>query len=167
MENKKIPIYALIIAIYTAISLLMGNLSFGMIQIRLAELLLVLCLYDSKFIIPITLGCFVTNLIGVINGLNPLVLDLIIGTFATLLSGLCVYRFRNIRIHNLPLLSLLSPTIINGVMVGMELCLYFPIKPLLMMLYVGLGELVSVTLLGLLLHKPIGKAIKPYIEWYN
>ena len=42
-------------------------------------LLLVLCLYDSKFIIPVTLGCFVTNLIGIINGLNPLVLDLIVG----------------------------------------------------------------------------------------
>lgn len=164
MENKKIPIYALIIALYTAISLLMGSLSFAMIQVRLAELLLVLCLYDKKFVIPVTLGCFVTNLIGIINGLNPLILDLFVGTLATLLSGLCVYRFRNLKIHNIPLLSLLLPVIINGVMVGIELCLYFPMNLLLMMLYVGLGEFVSVTILGVLLYKPIGKAIKPYIE---
>lgn len=164
MKNKNIPIYALIIALYTAISLLMGSLSFAMIQIRVAELLLVLCLYDKRFIIPITLGCFVTNLIGIINGLNPLVLDLIIGTLATLLSGICVYRFRSIKFHELPLISLLLPAIINGVMVGMELYFYFPMNPFLLMLYVGMGELISVTLLGILLYKPIGKAIKPYIE---
>lgn len=164
MQNKRVSIYAIIIAIYTAISLLMGSLSFAMIQIRIAELLLVLCLYDSKFIIPVTLGCFVTNLIGIINGLNPLVLDLIIGTLATLLSGICVYRFRNIRFHDLPLLSLLMPVLINGVMVGLELHLYFPMNVFMLMVYVGLGELVSVTILGILLYKPIGKAIKPYME---
>lgn len=164
MQNKKVSIYAIIIAIYTAISLLMGSLSFGMIQIRIAELLLVLCLYDSKFIIPVTLGCFVTNLIGIINGLNPLVLDLIFGTLATLISGLCVYYFRNIRFYGMPLLSLLLPVIINGVMVGIELSFYFSMSPFILMIYVGLGELVSVTILGLLLYKPIGKAIKPYME---
>lgn len=164
MQNKKVSIYAIIIAIYTAISLLMGSLSFGMIQIRIAELLLVLCLYDSKFIIPVTLGCFVTNLIGIINGLNPLVLDLIVGTLATLISGLCVYYFRNIRFYGMPLLSLLLPVIINGVMVGIELSFYFSMSPFILMIYVGLGELVSVTILGLLLYKPIGKAIKPYME---
>lgn len=164
MQNKKVSIYAIIIAIYTAISLLMGSLSFGMIQIRIAELLLVLCLYDSKFIIPVTLGCFVTNLIGIINGLNPLVLDLIVGTLATLISGLCVYYFRNIRFYGMPLLSLLLPVIINGVMVGIELSFYFSMSPFILMIYVGLGELASVTILGLLLYKPIGKAIKPYME---
>ena len=164
MQNKKVSIYAIIIAIYTAISLLMGSLSFGMIQIRIAELLLVLCLYDSKFIIPVTLGCFVTNLIGIINGLNPLVLDLIVGTLATLISGLCVYYFRNVRFYGMPLLSLLLPVIINGVMVGIELSLYFSMSPFILMIYVGLGELASVTILGLLLYKPIGKAIKPYME---
>lgn len=164
MQNKTVSKYAIIIAIYTAISLLMGSLSFGMVQIRVAELLLVLCLYDKKFIVPVTLGCFVTNLIGIINGLNPLVLDLIIGTLATLLSGICVYKFRNIRFRDLPLLSLIIPVIINGVMVGLELCLYFPMNAFMLMLYVGLGELISVTILGMLLYKPIGKAIKPYME---
>ena len=56
MENRKIAVYGIIIATYTAISLLMGSFSFGMVQIRIAEVLLVLCLYDYKFIIPVTLG---------------------------------------------------------------------------------------------------------------
>ena len=164
MQSKTVSRYAIIIAIYTAISLLMGSLSFSMIQIRIAELLLVLCLYDKKFIIPVTLGCFVTNLIGIINGLNPLVLDLIVGTLATLISSICVYKFRNIRFFDLPLISLFIPVLINGVMVGLELSLYFSMNAFMLMIYVGLGELVSVTILGILLYKPIGKAIKPYME---
>ena len=163
MANRRIAIYGIIIATYTAISLLLGSLSFGMVQIRVAELLLVLCLYDKKYIIPVTLGCFVTNFIGIINGLNPLVIDLVIGTLATLLSGMCVYYFRKITILKTPLLSLIAPAIINGVMVGIELSFYFPMNILALMLYVALGELISVTLLGILLYKPIGKAVEGYI----
>ena len=164
MANRKLAIYAAIVASYTVISLLLGSLSFGMIQFRVAEVLLVLCLYDKKFIVPVSIGCLVTNFIGIINGLNPLILDLLIGTLATLISGFCVYGCRNIRWFNMPILSLLLPVIINGVLIGLELCFYFPMSPLMLMIYVGLGEFVSVTILGLLLYKPIGKAIKQYIE---
>lgn len=163
MANRRIAIYGIIIATYTAISLLLGSLSFGMIQIRVAELLLILCLYDSKYIIPITLGCFATNFIGVMNGLNPIVIDVVVGSLATLISAICVYSFRNIKVHDIPLLSLFIPTVVNGIMVGIELCFYFSVNIWLMMLYVAIGEFVSVTLLGLLLYKPIGKAIKQYI----
>lgn len=164
MKNKNIAIYGIIIATYTAISLLLGSFSFGMAQIRIAELLLILCLYSKKFIIPVTLGCFVTNLIGIINGLNPLVIDLIIGTLATLLSGYFVYYFRNIKTFNKPIISLVIPVLINGVMIGIELAFYFPINILLLICYVALGEFISVTILGLLLYKPVGTAIKPYME---
>lgn len=164
MENKRISVYGIIIAGYTAISLLGGSFSFGMIQIRIAELLLVLCLYDKRFIVPVTLGCFVTNMIGVMSGMNPLIIDLVIGTLATFLSGIFVYLFRNIRFHSLPLLSLIMPVIINAVMIAWELYLYFNIDFLLLALYVGAGELISVFVLGLLLYKPIGKTISKYVE---
>lgn len=164
MKSRKISLYAIIITIYTVISLLFGSFSFGMIQIRVAELLLVLCLYSKKLILPVTLGCFVTNFVGIINGLNPLVIDIVVGTLATFISSYCVYYFRNIKIFGLPLLSLVLPVLINGVMVGIELAFYFQINVLLLICYVALGEFISVTLLGLLLYKPIGKAIKLYME---
>lgn len=164
MQNKRIALYGIIIAAYTSISLLLGSFSFGMMQIRIAEILLVICLYDKKFILPITLACFVTNLIGIMNGLNPLIIDLIIGTLATLLSAICVYYFRNIKFHNLPVLSLFIPSVINGLLVGIELAFYFQINTWLLMLYVGIGEFISVTIFGLLLYKPIGRAIEHYLE---
>ena len=168
MVNKKIAVYGIIVATYTAISLLMSSFSFGIIQIRVAEALLVLCLYDKQYILPITIGCFVTNLVGIVMGTNLMIIDLFIGTLATFLSGICVYCFAKIEIGNIPLLSLLLPAIINGIMVGMELHFYFPVNIFLSMVYVGLGEFVSVTILGLLIYRPIGRAIKSYeMEWYN
>lgn len=164
MQNKRIALYGIIIAAYTSISLLLGSFSFGMMQIRIAELLLVICLFDRKFILPITLACFVTNLIGIMNGLNPLIIDLIVGTMATYISAVCVYYFRNIRFRDLPILSLFLPALINGILIGIELSFYFQMKIWLLIIYVGIGEFISVTLFGLLLYKPIGKAIEQYLE---
>lgn len=164
MSNKRLALYGIIISSYTAISLLLGSFSFGMIQVRVAEVLLVLCLYDKKYILPVTLGCFVTNFIGVINGLNPLIIDLIIGTLATYLSGVAVFYFKNIKLFNLPIISLLLPALINGIMIGTELAFYFPVNIFLLIIYVAVGELLSVTILGLILYKPIGRAIEGYME---
>lgn len=162
--NKKLSLYALIIATYTAISLLMGSFSFGLIQIRIAELMLVTCLVDKTFILPISLGCFITNLIGVISGSNPMILDVFVGFLATFLSGVCVYMFKDIKLFNKPVISLLIPAIINGVMIGLELSLYFGINVITSMIYVVIGEFISVTLLGCILYEPIVKSIKVYLR---
>lgn len=167
MKNKRIAIYGIVIAIYTSISLALSSISFGMIQIRIAEALLVLCLYDKKYILPITLGCFVTNLIGIINGLNIMITDLFAGTLATFISAICVYYFRDTKIGDFPIISLILPAIINGIMIGIELNYYFPGYLIEMIVYVMIGELLSVTLLGGLLYKPIGKALTSIVEWYN
>ena len=164
MASNKLSLSAIIIASYTAVSLLLGTFSFGLIQVRIAELMLVMCLADKSFIIPITLGCFVTNLIGILSGVNPMVLDLLVGSLATFLSGVCVYMFKDIKLFNKPILSLLMPVIINGVMVGLELSIYLNIDVMLTIAYVAMGEFISVTILGYILYEPIVKAIKVYLK---
>lgn len=164
MNIKRIVEYGVIIATYTVVSLLLGSFSFSMIQVRLSEVLVLLCLYHKKFIIPVTIGCLFTNIIGVFNGLNPIVTDIIFGTLATLLSCIAVYYFRNVKLFNLPLLSLFLPTVINGVIIGIELSYYFNISVLLLISYVSLGEFISVTLLGLLINKPLGNILKAYLD---
>lgn len=46
----------------------------------------ILALRDKKYILPLTLGCFVTNLIGLLSDVNPLVLDVFLGTLATFIA---------------------------------------------------------------------------------
>lgn len=147
---------ALIAGIYTAISLLLAPFSFGNIQIRIAEALTVFPLIYKSSIWGVSLGCFLTNLIGALMGANPTgLLDSVIGTSATLLAALLTYKLRNIRFKDLPLLSLLMPIIFNFFFIGLELAsLFMPDKLLLGFLIMGsevaLGETIAV-IIGYLL----------------
>lgn len=51
----------------------------------------------------VTLGCFLTNLVGVFTGANVLgALDIVFGTAATLTAALCTRRLARVRLRGLP-----------------------------------------------------------------
>lgn len=159
---KKLCIISMIAAIYTVVSLLLAPFSFGNIQVRIAEALTMLPLIYSPSVYGVTLGCFLTNLVGIFTGANILgVLDVFLGTFATVVAALLTYHFRNVKIFNLPLLSMLMPVILNGIIVGAELgYVLFEGNILLGSLISGLevavGEMISVVL-GIFLVRALGK----------
>lgn len=153
---------ALIAAIYSTVSLVLAPFSFGNIQVRVAEGLSLLPILSPLGILGITLGCFITNFIGVLMGVNILgFMDVFIGTFATLVASILSYKFRHITIKGFPLLSTLMPIIINAVIIGLELTYAF--APELNLNYfslfafeVGLGQFIAVYFIGL----PILNALK-------
>lgn len=159
---KKLVIISMIAAVYTAISLALAPLSFGNIQIRIAEALVILPLIYFPSVYGVILGCFLTNLIGAIMGVNLLgFIDVFVGTMATAISAYLTYRFRNVRIKNIPILSLMMPVIFNGIVVGIELgIVLFPQNILLGSLISGIevaiGELIAV-ILGLFLTNSLAK----------
>lgn len=145
---------ALLAAAYTAISLCLLPMSFGIVQVRIAEALTLLPVFGPIAIWGVTLGCALTNAIGAAMGLN-FVLDIFVGTLATLIASVLTYLLRNRRLFGLPLLSALSPVVVNALLVGGELTVLesgwntsvFVINAV----SVGMGELVSCCVLGLLL----------------
>lgn len=160
MKNKELAKNALIIAVYVAVSMSLLSLSFGPIQVRLAEALMVLCLKDKKYINTLTLACFVTNLVGFMNGLNPMFVDLVVGTLATYIAAVLMFKTKDILTLNKPIIALLMPALINGIMVGLELSFYFELPFLINFIYVAVGEIISVTIVGLLIYKPLIKALE-------
>ena len=140
----------MIAAIYTALSLALAPFTYGNIQVRIAEALTLLPLIYQPSIWGVTLGCFLTNLIGAIMGFNPTgIIDSVIGTTATLLAALCTYKFRDRKVGNVPVLSILMPVIFNFFFIGAELgYLLFPDNILVGSLICGaevaVGELISV-----------------------
>ncbi|MBR5048677.1 MAG: QueT transporter family protein [Erysipelotrichaceae bacterium] len=162
MTVRKITMIAMIAALYTVICLLPGisAISFGQIQVRMAEMLTMLPLIYQPSIYGLTLGCFLSNLIGALTGLNPLgYLDCVIGTAATLIAAILTYKLRNRTVGKLPLWSMLMPVIWNFLFVGLELaCLMMPediLKGLLIFGgYVALGEIIAVILGYLLIGNP-------------
>lgn len=150
---------AMIAAVYTAMALALPILSFSQIQIRFAEVLCLLPLISKRSIYGLVLGCFITNLLGAMMGLNILgYLDAIVGTSATLIAALLTYRFRNIRWFGLPVLSSLMPVVINGLIIGTELAFVFMPETLALGIminaaYVAAGEFIAVTIIGLTVYK--------------
>lgn len=162
MSNRKIAVYGIIMASYTVLSLLVGAFSFGLMQIRIAELLMVLVLEDGEYILPLSLGCFLANMIGVLCGMNAMVIDILVGTIATYISGVLVYMFRHIRLCNKPILSLLMPPIVNGLLVGLELHFVLDIGFMMAFGYVFAGEFVAVTILGSILGDGLCRVIENF-----
>lgn len=153
---------AMIAAIYTAVSLVLAPFSFGNIQVRIAEALTLLPLIYKPSIAGVTLGCFLTNLIGAMTGVNPTgMIDALVGTAATFLAAYGTWYFREKKIGKIPVLSILMPVILNFFFVGMELSVLFFegniwLGLLIMGSEVAIGELVSV-ILGYFLVKALSK----------
>ena len=153
---------AMIAAVYTVVSLALAPISYGNIQVRIAEALTILPLLYKPSIYGVTLGCFLTNLLGAFMGVNPTgFIDAIIGTLATFLAAECTYMLKDKTVKGFPLWSVLMPVIFNFFFVGAELAvLYFEGNVVLGTLIMGgevaVGALISV-ILGWLLLKPLGK----------
>lgn len=162
MNNKDFTKIAMIAAVYTVISLVLAPISYGNIQVRIAEAFTMLPLIYEPSIWGVTLGCFLTNLIGAMTGANPTgFIDAFVGTLATFLAAECTYKLRNQKIKNVPVWAMLMPVVFNFVFVGIELgVLYFPesvvIGSLICGAEVAVGELISV-ILGLILVRVFEK----------
>ncbi len=154
-KTRQLVIQALIAAVYAAVSLALPALSFGAVQIRFAEALTLLPVISGPYIWGVTLGCFLTNLIGAFMGVNILgVIDVAVGTAATLVAAVLSYWLRNVRVAGTPVASALSPVLLNGVAIGLELS-YVTTGSINMAALlacggsVALGEFVSCAALGL------------------
>ena len=168
MNNRKLALYSLIIGIYVALSLVLGTFAFGPVQVRIAEVLVLLCLIRLEYTVPLTVACLITNIIGTMMGIN-FPLDFVFGTLATLISCLLAYRFRNVMWYKRPVLSLLMPCIVNALIIGLEIMYYTGNGTGMFSLFLAsalsvfVGELISCVVLGILLYEPFLKAYKRLI----
>lgn len=159
MERKKTEFLvkgAIIASIYTVLTLAFGAISYGNIGIefRIAEALTVLPIFSVMPCYGLFAGCILSNLIGMaFSGLG--IVDVIVGSLATLIASVLTYILRNIRINGFPFLSFLPPIIVNAVVVGFELKLFLPeVFPSLGLAFViiGAGEAAVVFALGIPLY---------------
>ncbi|MCC3862985.1 QueT transporter family protein [Terrisporobacter petrolearius] len=151
-KNKQIAIVGLIAALYAVITLALGFISYGQIQFRISEILMFLPLFGKEYIIALTLGCFLANVVGPFG-----VPDIIFGTLATLISSILVYYTPKLIKNNKYTLFIASlwPTIINALIIGWELYKFFGVPFVLGFLQVGFGEFVVITIVGLPVFKMV------------
>lgn len=159
----------MIAAVYTAVSLVLAPISFGPLQIRIAEALTILPILSFMPVWGLTLGCALTNFLGVLTGVNILGFwDVLFGTLATLVAALLSYRYRHVRYKGIPWLSAMFPIVINGIVIGAELAILLRLPFLGFVtsaLWVAFGEAISVIVVGLPVLLRLQK--EPFIKYLN
>ena len=137
---KTITRNAIVAAIYFLLTFAGSSFSFGAVQVRLAEALVLLCFFRRDYIFGLTIGCLLANLFSPI-----LPWDLLIGTAATFVSCLCISLVKHLGF------ALVFPVIFNGFAVGAELYYLTETNFWMAVGFVSLGEFISVCILGYLL----------------
>lgn len=147
---------AVIAALYAVLTLLLAPVSFGIVQVRVSEVLCILSLFTPAAVPGLTVGCFIANFIGG-NGIA----DAVLGSLATLIGCLGMYKLRK-KPKLAPLVNVLS----NGIIVGLMLYYIYGLKisfasgnygALACILLVSVEELIPLYVLGVPLASVIRK----------
>ncbi|MDY0255699.1 QueT transporter family protein [Gudongella oleilytica] len=154
---------SLIAAIYLVLVLLqalpfpMANLTFGPVQLRIAEGLTLLPLVESAAVPGLFIGVLLANfLLAPYSGFG--LVDIIGGSLVTLIAAYLTSKAKNKYIGMLP------PILLNGVIVSIWVSYFTKIPYLYTVLGITAGELVSVSIFGSLILYVYEKASK-YREW--
>ena len=121
MNTKRLVRAAMVAAIYVVLCLVLAPFSYGAVQVRLAEMLCLLPVFGAEYIVAVTLGCFLANLLG------STLVDVVFGTAATLVACLLTYAVRKMRVGGLAIPAAIPPIVSNAVIVGaLELTFFLP-----------------------------------------
>lgn len=148
MKNSKalfVAQAALIAALYVVLTLLANSLGLAnyAIQLRFSEALTILPFFTPAAIPGLLLGCLISNLLT-----GAIVWDVVFGSIATLIGAIGTYLLRRCK-----WLAPLPPIVANTLIVPPVLYFAYRIPGSIpfFMLTVGVGEVLSCGVLGMLL----------------
>jgi len=149
MDTKDVSLTALFTGLYAVLVAILAPISFGPIQLRIADVLIPLsALFGWPVVMGVTLGCVIGN---AYVWLGPQ--DVIFGPIANLIAAVLILQLREKR-----LLGCLIGALPIGIIVGGGyLWVYFPPPEILglslpawvaMMISITLSSLIAVTIIG-------------------
>lgn len=169
---RKLTFAGVIAALYAALTIGLVFISFGPIQFRVAEALTVLPFFFPHTVWGLFIGVIISNIFSPYG-----LLDVLVGSSATLLAGLITMRIGLIDRDSLvmKILACLPPVIVNAIAIGAMLTWLYTggdqmFAPFMFMsffitfgLQVGFGQIVVLYALGLPLLIALPKL--PFDRW--
>ena len=148
MRDKNVKLLtqaAMIAAIYVVVTWLFAAFSFGEVQIRLSEALTILPVFTPAAVPGLFVGCVIGNILG-----GAVLPDIVFGSLATLIGAIGTRMLRD----RSPYLAPVPPILANALIVPFVLRYAYavPLPIPFMMLTVGIGEVISCGVLGMLLY---------------
>ena len=141
---------AMIAAIYVVLTYVFAPFSFGEVQVRIAEALTILPAFTPAAIPGLFVGCLIGNILG-----GAILPDIIFGSLATLIGASFTYTLRGKNQFLAPLPPIAANTIIVPFVLYYGYGVALPIP--FMMLTVGIGEILSCGVLGMVLYFALKK----------
>ena len=132
---------AAIAALYVVLTLVFAPISFGPVQLRIAEALCILPMFTPAAIPGLFIGCLIANLLG-----GGIVLDVVFGSLATLIGAVLGYMLRSNR-----WLVPLPAVIANALIVPFVLKFGYGVVDVaipVLMLQIAAGEILGCCVLG-------------------
>ena len=141
---------AMIAAIYVVLVFVFAPISFGPVQIRVAEALTILPLFTPAAVPGVFIGCLIGNLLSP----GMIVLDIALGSLTTLVAAIISYKLRGNK-YLVPI----PPIVLNMIVVPFIIKYGYgvPMPLYLSALAVGAGQIVSCYGLGFILIQVLEK----------
>ena len=141
---------AMIAAIYVVLTYIFAPFSFGDVQVRIAVALTILPIFTPAAIPGLFIGCFIGNILG-----GAILPDIIFGSLATLIGAVFTYLLRK----QSQFICVLPPIISNMVIIPLILKFAYGMNlPIVFLMFtIGIGEVISCGVLGLILYYALRK----------
>ena len=148
MNTKELSMTAVVAALYAALVIVFAPISFGPIQLRIADCLIpISALLGLPAVAGVGLGALIGNMYWF---LSPI--DVIFGSIANLLAGYFILKYKK-RLF----LACITASLIIGIIVGGYLWLFFPPPSILgVNLPVWFAMIISITLSSLIAIAGLG-----------
>ena len=147
MKNKFSVLFiaqsGLIAALYIVLTFVFAPISFGSVQLRIAEALTILPLFTPAAVPGLFVGCLLGNILG-----GAILPDIIFGSLATLIGAVLGYRLRKNR-WLVPIPAVISNTVIVPFVLRYGYGVNLPLP--IIALTICIGEVLGCFVLGELL----------------
>ncbi|HHW91142.1 MAG TPA: QueT transporter family protein [Firmicutes bacterium] len=150
MKALSIARVGVIAALYLVITYFLIPISFGALQLRVAEALTVLPILYPEAVPALFLGVLLANTL--LGGLG--LVDIVVGSLTTLAAAIITYRFRH------SIIAYLSPIVLNAFIISIYLHLLAGLPYWLTVLSIGISQTIVVFGLGY----PLIWYLKRYVE---
>ena len=137
---QTIALGALIAAIYVVLTLIFAPISFGPIQVRVAESMTAFLMFTPMAVPGLFVGCLIANILG-----GAVLPDVVFGSLATLIGAVLGRKLSDKR-WLFPIPMVLSNALIIPFVLRYGYGVEIPIP--LMMVYIAGGEIVGCYILG-------------------
>ncbi|MCL2342563.1 MAG: QueT transporter family protein [Firmicutes bacterium] len=120
LPTRRLVLCAVLAALYCALTIACAPISYGLVQFRISEVFCILPFFAPWTVWGLYVGCMLSNLFTSAN----VALDVVFGSLATLLAGLCTayfgraYRQRGVFSWHNRIFACLMPVLFNGLIVG-------------------------------------------------